>query len=229
MILSHAHKFIYIKTMRTASSSIEVALSKICGPDDVITPTRRDIAEMRGSLKAQNYRLSHPLVPKRPLLKRLLGRPEKYYHESIGYYEHIPAWRVRAYAGEAVWRSYFKFTFDRNPWDREVSFFFYKGIRKNKSQTFEDFLRNKRISYIPNFDLYSEHDRVCVDRVGQYETLAQDFAAILGELGLAGAVDLPRTNASERLADYRELYTPPTKALVADWYRREIDFLGYEF
>ncbi|UQZ91363.1 hypothetical protein C4J81_18875 (plasmid) [Deltaproteobacteria bacterium Smac51] len=38
MILSFKHKFIYIKTMKTGGTSTELALSSICGPDDVITP-----------------------------------------------------------------------------------------------------------------------------------------------------------------------------------------------
>ena len=37
MIISHKHKFIFIKTVKTAGTSIDIALSKICEPQDIIT------------------------------------------------------------------------------------------------------------------------------------------------------------------------------------------------
>ena len=38
MIISHRHRFIFIKTQKTAGTSIEVFLSGLCGPEDVVTP-----------------------------------------------------------------------------------------------------------------------------------------------------------------------------------------------
>jgi len=38
MIISHEHKFIFLKTRKTAGTSIELALSHLCGPDDIVTP-----------------------------------------------------------------------------------------------------------------------------------------------------------------------------------------------
>ena len=37
MIASHQHRFIFLKTRKTAGTSVEIALSKVCGPDDIIT------------------------------------------------------------------------------------------------------------------------------------------------------------------------------------------------
>src|SRR5690554_5738319 len=42
MIVSHRHKFIFIKTKKTAGTSIELALRQICGPEDIISPVRED-------------------------------------------------------------------------------------------------------------------------------------------------------------------------------------------
>jgi hypothetical protein len=229
MILSHRHRFVYIKTHKTASSSIEAALSSVCGPQDVITPTRPALLAARQGLPPQNYRLSHPLVPKRPLLRRWLGRPERLSHPSVGFYEHMPAWRVRRYVGEEIWATYLKFSFDRNPWDRQVSWYFFKCKEKGKNKSFEAFLARKRRAYVENYDLYSESGEIILDFVGRYESLNEDFECILERLGLAGRVDLPRLNVSQRERDYRHFYNDSTRALVGDWYRREIEHFGYAF
>ncbi len=38
MIISHKHKFIFIKTRKTSGTSMEISLSQFCGDDDIITP-----------------------------------------------------------------------------------------------------------------------------------------------------------------------------------------------
>ncbi len=38
MIISHQHRFIFIKTIKTAGTSIEAYLSPLCGQEDVFTP-----------------------------------------------------------------------------------------------------------------------------------------------------------------------------------------------
>ena len=37
MIISHEHKFIFLKTEKTGSSSVESALGPFCGPRDILT------------------------------------------------------------------------------------------------------------------------------------------------------------------------------------------------
>ena len=41
MIVSHEHKFIFLKTKKTAGTSIELALTKLCGPDRAACPPGR--------------------------------------------------------------------------------------------------------------------------------------------------------------------------------------------
>lgn len=42
MIVSHRHRFVFVKTRKTAGSSIEAALFPFLGPDDICTGSERD-------------------------------------------------------------------------------------------------------------------------------------------------------------------------------------------
>jgi hypothetical protein len=232
MIISHEHKFIFLKTKKTAGTAIEAALSELCGPSCVITPYREESEEDRKGRPPQNYRIEHPLKPKRPLWRKLLGRPERYYHPSVGYYEHMPAHLVRAYVGDDIWRSYFKFAFDRNPWDRQISWYFYKTKTKASRPSFDSFMASRRRAYVDNHEIYMEDGALAVDFLGRYETLEADLAKALHVVGVARKLDVPKSNVTpnkETRQDYRSYYTPKTEALVRDWYAPEIELLNYGF
>src|SRR5436305_10296615 len=91
MILSHAHRFIFIKTPKSAGTSIELALAPLCGADDVITPVLETTTE------ARNY---------------LLGPPPLRYDRD--YYNHMGLQQVARHAGLETAARYFKFAFVRN-------------------------------------------------------------------------------------------------------------------
>ncbi|MCB1866211.1 MAG: sulfotransferase family 2 domain-containing protein [Chromatiales bacterium] len=230
MIVSHEHRFIYIKTFKTASTSVEAALAPVCGERDIITPASRERMAERPGQRAQNWRLEHPLVPRRSVWRRILGRPERRYHPSVGYYEHMPAWRVRAYLGERIWNEYFKFSFERNPWDRQVSWYHYKTKSARTRPGFDAFLADRKRAWVDNFALYSIDGEIALDFIGRYESLAADFSRVLSTLALEGQVELPRTNVSTRNSDdYRGYYTDQTRVQIGNWYAREIELFGYTF
>jgi hypothetical protein len=232
MILSHEHKFIFLKTKKTAGTAIEAALSELCGPSDVITPYREESEMDRKGLGPQNYRIEHPLKPKRPLWRRLLGRPERYYHHSVGFYEHMPASRVRDYVGEDVWRSYFKFAFDRNPWDRQVSWYLYKTKSKSIRPSFERFMQDRRRAFVTNYAIYTIDGALAVDFVGRYENLQDELAKALDLAGVGQHLKVPRTNVTpdkDQARDYRSYYSDATRERVAEWYAPEIALLHYGF
>ena len=92
MIVSHEHKFIFLKTIKTAGTSIEAALAQICGPDDIITPYREASETDRKGRGPQNFRFQHPLVPKAPLWRRGGGRPQADEKTARGRLGHQQAW-----------------------------------------------------------------------------------------------------------------------------------------
>jgi hypothetical protein len=144
----------------------------------------------------------------------------------------MPAWRVRTYVGEDIWRSYFKFSFERNPWDRQVSWYHYKtkSLPEASKPTFTEFNADRRRAYVENWDLYTIDGAIVLDYIGRYESLAEDFGTVLARIGLSGKVELPRTNVSRsRDSNYRDYFDERSKALVEDWYASEIRHFGYTF
>ena len=229
MIVSHAHKFIFLKTKKTAGTSIELALTKLCGPEDVITPlTEIDEAKREGGRCAQNWRLHGWWGSKRPLLKR---RWFKFTAADYGFYNHMPAAEARELIDDSVWRSYFKFAFDRNPWDRQVSFYHHRYRKEKAPPSFASFMHEDARARIDNYDIYSIDGDVAVDFVGRYESLADDLKLALGHVGLSLDAELPRAKTTFRRSSlpYRDYYDDETRGIVARWYAREIELLDYEF
>ena len=50
MIVSHRYRFIFLKTNKTAGASIEIALSRFCDSEDIITPLLPDDELIRSNL-----------------------------------------------------------------------------------------------------------------------------------------------------------------------------------
>ena len=51
MIVSHRHRFVFVKTRKTAGTSLEVFLSGVCGDEDIVTPILPHVEPHR----ARNY------------------------------------------------------------------------------------------------------------------------------------------------------------------------------
>ena len=86
MIVSHEHRFIFIKTRKTAGTSIEISLSKYCGPNDIITPIAEvdeKIRESLGHKGPQNYKINETKLLNNLFL--ILG------FKSKEHYNHSPA------------------------------------------------------------------------------------------------------------------------------------------
>ena len=75
MIVSHKYRFIFLKTKKTAGTSIELALTKLCSEDDIVTPlTEVDEAARAGGMGARNWERHGWWQSQRPFLKRRMFR-----------------------------------------------------------------------------------------------------------------------------------------------------------
>jgi hypothetical protein len=229
MIISHKHRFIFIKTEKTAGTSIEIALSKYCGPDDVITPIIPADEAFRKSLGyrgAQNYR-----IPFRRYRRRDLGML-LYTMKPVRFYNHMPASAVRKYVDPEVWNSYFKFCFERNPWDKIVSLFYWTDGHK-KYDSIQKFLSDGRAARLRGFELYAHGGVPIVDRVFKYESLDSDLLEVSRIVGLPDPLVLPSYKAKGDVRvdkrRYNEILTPAEADTIAKIYAREISYFGYSF
>ena len=233
MIVSHEHKFIFLKTKKTAGTSIELALERrFAAPDDVITPlTKIDEARRIGARGAQNWRLHGWWGSPRPLLQAPLVQIQRRGLRLLQ--SHAGERRPALLVDDKVWRSYFKFAFDRNPWDRQVSFYHHRYRR----ETVPPLLRRASCkddarARINNYEIYSIDGDVAVDFVGRYESLEEDLKHALDQVWT-----LPQTDAAARQdhvpanqpSPIAIIMTTTRRAIVGDWYAREIELLDYEF
>ena len=229
MIVSHAHQFIFLKTRKTGGTSVELALSTICGPDDVITWLGRD-EKLREGRGPQNTEPDRSALPLDLRLRLMLGADER----AIGavYANHMPARPARRLIGREAWDRYFKFSVERNPWDRQVSYYYYRCRDPETRPDFKTWLTDPSWkARIDNFHIYGIDGAIAVDQVLRYETLGADFAAAMARIGIASPPELPHAKAKARPKKdgYQSHYDDETRALVGDWYAKEIAAFGYSF
>jgi hypothetical protein len=229
MIVSHRHRFIFLKTRKTAGTSIEVALSRLCGDRDIITPISPEDEAVRGEMGYRGPQNIHvPLLRyrKRQWRKLIVD------HRRATFYNHIPALEAKAFLGDDVWRQYFKFCFDRNPWDRIVSAYHWMRYQSgNNELTFDDFLKQQGPHILSNYGIYSIDSQVAVDFVGRYETLVDDFRKALTHIGITETLDLPRLKGKARTdkRPYREVINAEQEQFIAERCKAEIALMGYRF
>jgi hypothetical protein len=143
----------------------------------------------------------------------------------------MPASIVRERLGPTIWQGYYKFAFERNPWDRQVSFYYFMyPLGRTPRPTFEEHF-TRRGSRLRNSSIYMMNGQLAVDFLGRYETLERDLAVITHTIGMTGMGALPRAKGHYRPSghDYRSMYTHRTRTIVEDWYSEEIRLLHYRF
>lgn len=223
MIISHTHRFIFIKSTKTAGTSIEAALSQHCAGEDVVT----ELGDYRHN-RDENGNWIHRAM------------------NSSGFEQEEPAQSLRAKVGEQVWGSYFKFSIARNPWDRAVSSFSWHNRRRLKPQTglmkrlglarddlreirpaFTDFVRN---GLKTNDRFYILDDELCVDYVIRYEDLQHGYDEVCRRIGVESTT-LPKLKSGIRDADhhYSDYFDSESREIVRQRHAHDVRLFGYTF
>lgn len=209
MIVSHAHKFIFFAVPKTGTQSVRQALAPHLGDDDW----------------QQHALFGRAQLPIPELAA--LG------HGHLGVRDIVP------FLPRNTWRTYFKFAFVRNPFERFVSaylFLFRKRIPSGVSREqlmggMKSALARRhfreRVLVRPQSDLLEDAEGALrLDHIGRFETIGRDFDDICRRLAIDA--ELPHINASDH-AHYADYYDASLRDMVAETYARDFVHFGYEF
>jgi hypothetical protein len=226
MIISHSHRFIFIKSAKTAGTSVEAALSGFCGGNDVVTPLG-------------------PYGVNR-------DKAGKWVHSAMNagdFQQHDHGRTIRDKVPDEVWSRYFKFSIARNPWDRALSLFFWKYRNDPALKTRRRFYHHLGISFDEfrgakslfsrfvregdwqtNDRFYLIDGELCVDFIVRYENLTHDLNRVCESVGLP-PVELPHLKSGIRSQGhhYSAYYDAQSRDTVADRHRNDIRLFGYRF
>lgn len=189
-VISYEHKVIFLKTRKTAGTSVELWLSSIAGADDVHTGMDPSDERLRETLGG---RIQNENIP------RSRYRPVDFARElraggRLKFVSHMPAPDVRRYVGERTWGSFLKVTIERDPYDRAVSMYRFKTRGLADPPGIDEFLRRFPAYKLANAPIYTIGREVVADVVLDYANLADDVGVLQRSLNVP-QTQLPRAKS----------------------------------
>lgn len=240
MIICNQYEFIFLKTRKTAGSSIEIALSRFCGPGDIVTRDTEEDEKLRreeGGFGPHGHFKSLWQYTPRELWKRL-----KYGQMATRFRNHAGAEIARSLVSEEFWARSYKFTAERNPWSKAVSRYYWQlrrwnyRPRKSAFPPFDDYLEyleQEKPHWLSCWSIYTIDGAVVVDDFIFHEDLAGSLERIARRIGTPSPIQLPARRAKQRQQasdpDYRPHFTDRSREIVARVCHREIAAFGYRF
>ncbi|SPD76465.1 conserved hypothetical protein [uncultured Desulfobacterium sp.] len=228
MIISYKYKFIFIKTQKTAGTSIEVYLSKHCGKNDILTPINPHVAPHL----ARNYKAIWNPFPEIVENKGLrLKSTLKKVLKQNKFYNHIPARTIKNRISKKTWNDYFKFCVERNPWDKTLSHYYYINAKSGKNITFDQYLDGGK--FCLNYPKYTDPNfNLMVNKVIEYGSLNVELTRIFKKLGVPFGGTLSVRAKSEYRKDrrpYQQIITKKQRQIIEKAFAKEIEMHGYKF
>jgi hypothetical protein len=212
--ISHKYQFLFIKTRKTAGSSIEHFLLPHLGPEDVMLSSGDSGNEVRYPANA----------------------PDRLF---AGLTEHMSAGELRDAVGPEIFSRYFKFTIERNPWDRMISLWRWRQKLTGINLRFDDYLEaieqrrptpffTEKRRHWSNWLLYTARSEVLVDQIMRYERLADEMRVFCELFSIPFHGQLPALKASVRHpSDIPTSLTKEQIRRIGKLCYREVRYFGY--
>lgn len=219
MLVSHSKKFIYLKTRKTASTSVELALERYAHPPGWVRP------------EGDPFPTEEKIT-----FAGIIGARGRLNKPGSRYFDHAPAVLVRKHVGRPIWGKYFKFCVVRNPWDKTVSLFHHAVRRSRQMEAdeaialFRRWLINKRMAKGTDTNVYYLKSRPALDDYIAYGNLEGDLARICARLQIQPD-HLGQFHSGFRKGSvpYTAYYDDRTRRWVEAKYEGPIADFGWEF
>lgn len=204
MLLSRKYDFIFLKTRKTAGTSVEMLLEPLC------TPPGHVVQEVTEAVVSPSGIVGARLVAPAPTRRTWYGKRLPVWRN------HMTAKAIRDALGRRTWDRCVKISTVRNPFDRAVSQFHWNTRREGPRHPaeavdrFRDWVRGR---WPDDFDVTHLRARYVIDRAIRFERLREDIEALAADLGLP--VDLSSLPHAKSLGHARK------GIAVADYYDAE--------
>ena len=182
-IVSFKHRFIFIKSRKVAGTSLEIALSRFCGKDDVMSRF--------GDRKSNRLRARFYPYPVRSEIHVVTTNREK---RAFKLGTHVDAMTLRTLLGDDVFRRFLKISVIRNPYDWVVSLYAWRSHERNRATDGKRGISRFRRWFLRSIEdeLYRQERRYAtfkcpydaVDCMIRFEHFEEDLTALSQRLGL---------------------------------------------
>jgi len=202
MIVSHQHKFIFVKTKKTAGSTLEKLVFQYLGPKDICNGSPRDDTPRINTSSTDGH----------------------------------ASWAKIQASYPNEWSDYYKFTIERNPWDKVVSsYYWHQEIKPARfaNMDFETYVMTCDLLPIDWLNYADTVGKLRVHKVFKYEEMWDMYSYFNEKFRfkipkkMVVATKLKGNIRKER--DYRKLHTNATIERVADLFANEIKAFGYTY
>lgn len=246
MILSKRHKFVFLKGQKVASTSVEIALSAICGDDDIISLMDPIDERRRGEMgirPAQNFAATRQ--EELEYLTRLretevenlseLKRPPSPFTPHMSYQ------KLKKIIGSLD--DYFIFGIDRNPYAKVISLANMRQSYRRSYRKGGEMLGNQEklgkaiertlkgdLKRIDNLKRYSDDSGALRAHVLHFETLQEELTDLASERGWPKLPDLPhvKKGVDANQHDFQETFRPDQIERINSLLQRDFEVNGYE-
>jgi len=212
MIASFSNNFIFLKTRKTAGTSVEIILSTWCSGGDLCAPISRLDEVTRAELG---------------------GHPSTAVFNGHRFFNHMPASTVRRLLPD-LWNTAFKFTVERHPYEKLVSRAYWNIARRGGEPQAEfagevDRVLTDRSMYIDR-PIYMIDEKIVVDEVVMYDQVMERLGELAVKFGKEMPPRIPRAKGQHR-ADPRpasELLSEAQKERIRSEMHWEFAEFGFE-